>query len=208
MIVGAGAWEGACIILFVGIGFTVVPILLAFLRRVRLEDAVPWFEGATQLRGQQQRLQDHYARIRGTLVYWKNQATAHHRVHLSRVLWSLLSSALLPVLIQFYEPQKPAAVVFMTILPLWTGLLVIIALTFRSEEQYQGFRRQESDYYDLSRQLLDTPSDDDDELRQQVDSYISTVEEIRKMARKVETGGPPSALEARGPLRLPPPGTG
>ena len=58
----------------------------------------------------------------------------------------------------------------------------------------QNIDKQESDYYDLSRTLLDFPSQTPEILKQQVDEYIEKVADIRRFARRIETGSSPSVL--------------
>ncbi|MBW4623711.1 MAG: hypothetical protein KME17_30665 [Cyanosarcina radialis HA8281-LM2] len=82
----------------------------------------------------------------------------------------------------------------MTLLTTWTGLIVTSAYTFKAEQKYQGFRQQETDYYHITRALLDFPNRDPDLLREQVDEYIRQVENIRRFAWGIETGSPPSIL--------------
>jgi hypothetical protein len=43
----------------------------------------------------------------------------------------------------------------------WTAIVVALAQAFKSEELLRGFRLCESDYYDLTRQLLDWPAKDE-----------------------------------------------
>ena len=187
-------WQIGCIALAIGILVTTIPITTAFLKKIKLNDVGTWFQDGSNLGDQQTRLQEHFSRIQGTLVFWKNKAAAHHRLHSARVIWSLISAVSLPVLIQFYDSSDKWAVAFLTGLTIWTGFIVALAYTFKSEQKYQGFRQQESDYYDISRNLLDFPDDNADTLKVQVDEYIKKVENIRKFARNVETGSPPSAI--------------
>ncbi|NET25963.1 hypothetical protein [Okeania sp. SIO1I7] len=187
-------WAIGVIILCIGIFITIVPIIRAFLKKIDLDSAGTWFDNANNLGEEQERLKEHFSRIKGTLVYWKNQAAAYQRLDSARVIWSLISAISLPVLIQFYDATDKLAVSFMTLLTTWTGLIVTVAYTFKAEEKYQGFRQQESDYYDISRTLLDFPNSDPQLLKQQVDEYIQKVADIRKFARRIETGSPPSAL--------------
>jgi hypothetical protein len=146
------------------------------------------------LGAQKKRVLDHYSRMRGTLRFWKNKATAHHRLHLARVIWSLISGVSLPVLVQLFQKADVWSVQFMTILTTWTGLVDALAFTLRSEEKYQGFRQQESDFYDKCRELLDFVKADDPELETMIDEYIRLIHEVRKVGRRVETSSPPSAL--------------
>ena len=189
-----GWWQAGVVVLAVSIVATITPILFSFLGFAGLNDPGDWFDKATDLGDQQQRLVAHYSRIRGTLQFWKNKAAAHYRLHLARVFWSLLSAVILPVLIQRFDRNNGWSVLFMTVLTTWTGLIVALAYTFKSEERYQGLRQQESDFYDVSRGLLDSAFKDDAERNQKVNNYIEIVRSIRRTARRVETGSPPSAL--------------
>jgi hypothetical protein len=187
-------WLAASVVLLLGILGTIVPVALAFLKKIKLDKPTSWFDKATVLGAQQQRLLDHEARIQGTLLFWKNKAAAHGRLHSSSVLWSLFSAVSLPVLVQLYEKSLMWSNVFLTTLTFWTGLVVALAHTFKSEELYRGFRQCESDYYDLTRRLLDYPAKTEQELDAQVDAYLETVYRIRALGRDVETNSPMSVL--------------
>ncbi|GAB2672430.1 hypothetical protein [Nocardia goodfellowii] len=189
-----GWWQAGVAVLTVGTVATAAPIVFSFLNFGELNDPGEWFSSASQLGTEQSRVLEHYSRIHGTLRFWKNRAAAYHRLHLARVFWSLLSAVLLPVLIQRFEHADGWSVLFMTAFTTWTGLVVGIAYTFKAEEKYQGLRQQESDFYDVCRRLLDTTSATDQNLKQKVDDYIEVVSLIRRTARRVETGSPPSAL--------------
>lgn len=189
-----GWWQAGVAVLAVSIAATIAPILFSFLNFAGLNEPGDWFDKATNLGSEQQRLVAHYSRIRGTLRFWKNKAAAYHRLHLARVFWSLLSAVILPVLIQLFNRTNGWSVLFMTVLTTWTGLIVALAYSFKSEEKYQGLRQQESDFYDVSRELLDSTFKDNVELTEKVNKYIETVSSIRRTARRVETGSPPSAL--------------
>ncbi len=190
-------WISGTVVLLVAILITTLPIGQAFLNQVAIDAAPKWIEDANNLGPQKQRVQDHYARMKGTLVFWKNKAAAHDRLDSARVVWSLLSAVLLPVLVQIYDARRFWAVVFMTLLTTWTGFVVALAYTLKSEQLYQGMRQQESDFYDLARHLLDFADPNDPNLQATVDQYIADAENIRQTARRVETGSPPSALDLR-----------
>jgi len=189
-----GWWQAGVAVLTIAIVATVAPIAFSFLNFGELNDPGDWFQSASQLGAEQSRVLAHYSRIHGTLRFWKNRAAAYHRLHLARVFWSLLSAVLLPVLIQRFERADGWSVLFMTALTTWTGLVVGMAYTFKAEEKYQGLRQQESDFYDVCRRLLDTTNAADPDLKKKVDDYVEIVSLIRRTARRVETGSPPSAL--------------
>lgn len=180
-------WYFASIILFVFILTTIGIILYAYFQKVQLIKPEKWFDQAIEFKEQLQRLVDHQERINGTLVFWKNKAALHNRLNMATVYWSLISSIIIPVLLQFFDKNNFWATVFMTALSTWTAILIALAQTFKSEEKYRGFRQCESDYYDLSRELLDNPAKDEDDLKVQVDEFLEIVSQIRKIGRAIET---------------------
>jgi hypothetical protein len=190
-------WAAGIATLVISIVGTAIPIAYAVLHRVDINAAPVWIENTTNLGAQHERVKEHYGRMKGTLIYWKNEAAAYHRLDTARVIWSLVSAVSLPVLIQYYDQTVPLANAFLTILTTWTGLIVSLAYTLKAEQRYQGMRQQESDFYDIARNLLDSTSPDDPQLKEKVDEYIKRVEAIRRTARKVETAAPPSALDIR-----------
>jgi hypothetical protein len=189
-----GAWQAGVAGLAVAILTTVFPVAFGFLGFEKLHPAGQWFDTAIQLGSQQQRVVAHYSQIEGTLRFWKSKAAAYRRLHLARIYWSLGSGASLPVLVQCYDKAENWSKVFMTILTFWTGLVVVVAHTLRAEEKYQGFRQQESDFYDTSRELLMFTKKEDVDLEQKVDEYLRTIARVRAVGRRVETSSPPSAL--------------
>lgn len=189
---GINIWQMAFYLLLIGIALTVIPIVFAFQKRIKLDKPNYWFKEADFLGDQKERLIVNESRIHGTLLYWKNQAAAHKKLHDANIFWGLIASVSLPVLVQFYDKNDIWATTFMTVMTFWTGLIFAIDFTFKSESKYQGFRASESDYYDITRVLLDTPERDKEKIEKLVNEYIETVEKIRKMARRIETGIPPS----------------
>ncbi|MES2328183.1 MAG: hypothetical protein V4539_01185 [Bacteroidota bacterium] len=185
-------WQIGFMALMLGILLTTIPIIFAFRKKIKLDKPKFWFKEADFLGDLRVRLIATEGRIQGTLIYWKNQAAAHRILHTANIFWGLIASVSLPVLVQFYDKNDAWASSFMTVMTFWTGLIFAISYTLKSESKYQGFRATESDFYDITRQLLDTPERDEEKLEQLVNDYIKTVEEIRKMARRIETGIPPS----------------
>jgi len=189
-------WEYMFYLVLVAATGTMLPIVYAFLKKVKLNKVSQWFGEANSFEEQKERLVVHESRIAGTLVYWKNKAAAHHRLHLARVTWSLVSAVTLPVIVQFYDSGNPWSVAFLTALTIFSGFIVALAHAMKSEEMYRGFRECESDYYDVARQLLDNPTDTPEARKEQVDKFLITAEKIRKAGRKVETSSPPSGLNS------------
>lgn len=185
-------WKYGLVALLIAIVVTTIPIVLAFMKKVKLDKPKYWFDEADFFGDQKERLKATEGRIQGTLVYWKNQAAAYRLLHNANIFWGLIAAVSLPILVQFYDKTEFWSLAFMTVLTFWTGLIFAIAHTLKSESKYQGFRATESDFYDLTRELLDTPERDPEELKKLVNDYILTVEKVRKVARRIETGIPPS----------------
>ena len=185
-------WKYGLVALLIAIVLTIIPIVLAFMKKVKLDKPKYWFDEADFFGDQKERLKATEGRIQGTLVYWKNQAEAYRLLHTANIFWGLIAAVSLPILVQFYDKTEFWSLAFMTGLTFWTGLIFAIAHTLKSESKYQGFRATESDFYDLTRELLDTPERDSEALKKLVNDYILTVEKVRKVARRIETGIPPS----------------
>ena len=188
------AWQALFALVIVGALVTMIPIIAAFMKQVKLDKARIWFKETEIFEEQQSRLAAHEERILGTLVYWKNKAAAHHRLHSASVIWSLISAVSLPVLVQFYDANDTWSVAFLTAMTVFSGFVVALSHALKSEEMSRGFRECESDYYDCARALLDNPANTVDERNTQVDKFIETVRAIRMAGRKVETNRPPSGL--------------
>jgi len=187
-------WEYLFYLVLLSAVFTMAPIIMAFLKKVKLNKPPNWFVNSTSFEEQSERLVEHESRIAGTLVYWKNKASAHHYLHTARVIWSLISAVTLPVIVQFYDSANSWSVAFLTALTIFSGFIVALAHALKSEEMFRGFRECESDYYDIARQLLDNPASTPDARKAQVDTFFESVERIRKAGRKVETNRPPSGV--------------
>lgn len=169
-------WAAGIASLIVAIIGTSIPIVYALLHKVDVSEAPVWIENTKNLGDQHERVIEHYGRIKGTLVYWKNEAAAYHRLDTARVVWSLISAVALPVLLQYYDQSDALANAFLTILTTWTGLVVSLAYTLKAEQKYQGMRQQESDFYDVARSLLDNAKPNEPQLKEKVDNYITRVE--------------------------------
>lgn len=180
-------WCIGTIFLFIFIIITIVIILTAFFKKIQLKKPKKWFDENENLKEQKNRLLDHQDRIIGTLMFWKNKAELYNRLHIARIYWGLISSIIIPVLLQFFDKNNIWANAFMTILTTWTAIIVGLAQILKAEEKYRGYRQCESDYYDLSRELLDNLPKDESELKKTVDEYLEITSQIRKIGRVIET---------------------
>lgn len=180
-------WVVGIIVIINFIIWTIVCLFEAYFKKIKLKKPKIWFDNTKSLGKEKDRLIEHGERMLGTLNFWKNSAEFHNRLVIARVYWGLVSSILIPVLIQFYEKTNFAANIFMTLLTTWTSLITILGYTLKSDEKYRGYRQSESDYYDLARELMDNASDDETELKNQVNQFLDLATKIRKLGRAIET---------------------
>lgn len=187
-------WIIGNVILLIAALFTSVQIAAAAYKKISLHEGGSGFEDSNKFskeaRGE---LIQHYSRIQGTLIFWKNQATLYERLYKYAVVWSIVSAVLIPVLIQVFDPTNIWSRIFMTVLSISTGLLIALSRGFKSEELFRAFRTSESDFYDLRRRLLDLPDNFGKSEQEILDNYFKQVAKIRKAARDAELNNPPSA---------------
>lgn len=188
-------WQAGTAALCIAIAGTIIPIVWAFFGYATLHCSGDWFDSSDDLSQFKARLMSNYSRINGTLRYWKSKAAAHQRLYFAQVLWASLTGVSLPILVQYFEKSSQWPTLFFTILTAWNGILLVLAYTLHSRELYQGFRQQESDFYDESRRLLNEARHDDPNLSARVEEYLEMVASIRRVGRRVETGAPPSAID-------------
>ena len=168
---------------------TVVDILDAHLRWQPLKLAKPWFEESFPPPYKEQ-LVSNYQRMFGTLTFWKNRARLFEKISKYSILWSIVAGILVAALIQDYDKNNEHEKLFLTLLLVWSTIATAVSRSFKAEELYRGFRQTESDYYDVSRRLIDRRSSAEN-MREQIDAYFKTVEQIRKAARDAETSNQP-----------------
>jgi hypothetical protein len=192
----ASVWIASSILLIYSILLTSYLIAREFLLRKALFASGSWFKDSKDLSEHEARLSANYDRIKGTLTFWKSGASAHKTLHNAQVLWGAITGVLLSVLIPISKGEAQVeANIFLTLLATWNVVLLTLSFVFSAREKYHGFRQAESDFYDSSRDLLNTAKKGDGNLEQKVDEYIELVKQIRKTGRRVEIGAPPSARD-------------
>jgi hypothetical protein len=90
---------------------TFVPVLWAILFNAELHDDVPSF-AESPLKDNKEaihRLQQHYKRIFGTLIFWKSAARRNGWFHYYCVGWTIFSTAIIPFLTQAIDPADSAS---------------------------------------------------------------------------------------------------
>jgi hypothetical protein len=169
---------------------SLIPVLLAAFGSVKLHPGGPAFEEALCFSPEaKQRLAQNYERMRGTLAFWKQQATKYERLHLYCMLWLIVLSAVTPVLTLAVPqyPNDPFAKWVLTAAALQISIITGIHKFFKVEVNFKAFRQGESEFYDTYRRMIDNPrsfaSSEDEQLIQ----YFSQVSLVRKKVRNAET---------------------
>jgi len=130
-------------------------------------------------------LEQHYSRIMGTLKFWKNQANKYGHFHTYCLIWITISAILIPVITQFVG-DGPYSKLVLTVISLYTTILLSLHRAFKIENHYKAYRKGESEFYDLYRRLLDRPSVFGNDEPKQLETYFIEVEKIRKIIRDSE----------------------
>lgn len=168
-----------------------VPVVFAMLKKVRLHPGgdtfseSPYFTDANKTL-----LQQHFSRLHGTLVFWKNKAEWHKRFHYYTLFWTIPVSILIPIITQTVNTTFEAKL-FLTIISTHTAILIAFHRALKVENNFKAFRHGESEFYDLYRQLLDRPKSFGDTEEIQLQTYFIEVEKIRRTVRILETDNLP-----------------
>jgi len=170
---------------------TLVPVVRAWLVPVTLNPGGPGFDEATYFsEAARLRLSQNYERIKGTLAFWKHEATKYERTHIYWMLWIIVLSVSVPVLTQVtrtYGAEDNFSGIFLTIATTHIALITSLHKFFKVEPNFKAFRLGESEFYDTYRRLLDTPNTFGQTEDQQVEKYFELVSLIRKGVRGAET---------------------
>ncbi len=166
---------------------TFLPTLFAISRKVKL------FEGGTAFKESsafsddaKSKLVQHDSRIQGTLIFWKNEAEKYRNFHYYTLIWTTLSSTVIPILAQTIT-QDFYSKLLITFISSHIAVLLAFHRAFKVDKNFQAFRQGESEFYDLRRRLLDRPHTFGANEKKQLDSYFEQVEIIRKFVRNAET---------------------
>ena len=180
------------IICYIGLALaSFVPVAIAMLKKVKLHPGgetfseSPYFSDANK-----KLLRQHFTRLHGTLVFWKNKAEWHKRFHYYTLFWTIPVSILIPIITQTVDTTFEAKL-FLTIISTHTALLIAFHRALKIENNFKAFRHGESEFYDLYRRLLDRPNSFGATEEKQLETYFIEVENIRRAVRIAETDNLP-----------------
>lgn len=168
---------------------TFVPVGRAILKRVNLNEANFSFSHSPHFSEMNRTLlEQHYDRLKGTLIFWKNNASMYGHFHHYCVAWTILGGISIPFLAQAITGD-PFSKWSLTIISAHVAVLFVSQKGFKVEQNYKNYRLGESEFYDLRRRLLDMPHKLGDTEEEQIKRYFELVEAIRADMRVREVDG-------------------
>lgn len=176
---------------------TLIPTILAIIKRVKLHPGGDSFNESLYFTdGNKQVLKQHYSRIQGTLIFWKNQAEKFKHFHYYCLSWTIPTSILIPIITQYIN-HDPYSKLLLTVISTHTALVLAFHRGFKVDKNFKAFRHGESEFYDTYRRLLDRPESFGNTQEEQIDRYFQEVEAIRKAVRNSETDNLPNIEEIK-----------
>jgi len=191
-ILGGDRWDQATFTYVAAALLTAMPIISAALRKVKLHPNGCSFKDSPNFEeDDKQRLEQHYSRMHGTLLFWKNAAEKYRRFHYYCLLWSIPISVTIPIVTQAITDGNGSKL-FLTVVSTHAAVLLGLHKGLKVENSFKAFRHGESEFYDLYRRLLDTPNKFGQTAEEQIASYFEQAEQIRRYVRNAETDNFPS----------------
>ena len=172
------------------------PTIQAMRRKIKLHPGGSSFSQANYFSEEEKKnLDDHFSRIQGTLVFWKNVAEKYRCFHYYCLFWTIPISLLIPIITQTITDENSSRL-FLTIISTHAAILLSFHKGFKVENNFKAFRHGESEFYDLYRRFLDSPTKFGKNKQDQIQSYFEQVEQVRKYVRNAETDNFPTLEEA------------
>lgn len=189
-------WSIAILVYVILAAVTFLPVLRILLKPVALNPGGPSFDESPSFTDKAKlKLQQHFDRLRGTLSFWKNQAEKYRAFHRYCLCWSITAGVLVPFLAQAIGSDGVSKWL-VTIVSAHAALMLGFSKGFRVEQNYKAFRQGESEFYDLYRRFLDSPTEFGETEDEQLDTYFAQVNFIRKIVRSAEIDNIPAIEEA------------
>ena len=189
-IIAVGIYLGAAVLTF-------TPTLRAILKKVKLFPGGASFDDSPYFSTEGKKLlNQHYSRIQGTLIFWKNQAEKYKYFHYYCLIWSIPISILIPIITQLIDVNYYSKL-FLTVISGHAALLIGFHQGLRIESNYRAYRNGESDFYDLYRQMLDEPKSFGQTEDERITQYIKEVAIVRKLVRNAEINNFPTLEDVK-----------
>lgn len=95
---------------------TFLPTLRAIIKKIKLYPSGSSFKESPHFSDKAKTLlEQHYSRIQGTLLFWKNEANKYTRFHFYCLGWTIPSATLIPIITQLID-SSPYSKTFLTII--------------------------------------------------------------------------------------------
>lgn len=185
----SGMWENV-IKVYVGIGLlTFTPVLDSILfKETELSSKID-FQDSKFSNGNKERLDLFNKRMKGTLLFWKNNVKIYRNLHYYSVIWTTLISVVMPILIQLINSGGKLLI---TIISVHSAILIAFHKGIKIENNYKRFRICESNFYDAYREILDYHGSNQEEDEKKIREYFNIVRAIRKDGRETEIDNIPN----------------
>lgn len=141
-------------------------------------------------------LSQHYSRIQGTLIFWKNKAEWNRRFHYYTVFWTIPVGVLIPIISQTIDGSQLSKL-FLTVISAHAALLISFHRGLKVESNFRAFRQGESEFYDTYRRMLDRPESFGSDEAIQLRNYFEEIEKIRMFVRNAETDNFPIVSDSK-----------
>jgi hypothetical protein len=172
-------------------------VLQAVFRKVQLKPGGSAFGESPHFSADaKKQLEQHYSRLQGTLLYWKNQAAKYQAMHYFCLFWTIPSAVVIPILTQSVSDANGSKLL-LTVISASTAILLSFHSGLKVEDSYKAFRHGESEFYDMYRRLLDRPWAFGESEKAQLEKYFEDVESLRRFIRNAETKNLATLDEAR-----------
>jgi hypothetical protein len=128
-----------------------------------------------------------FVRLAGSLKFWKKQAAQNKQFHYYVMLWTTVAAPLIPILTQEISDFRPNAKVMLTIVSIHSAILLAFHRLLKPDKAFAAFRKAESNYYDLMRDMLDRPEVMGGKTEaENMSLYLEKVRKLREEARGLE----------------------
>ncbi|HTE29273.1 MAG TPA: hypothetical protein VK666_02790 [Chryseolinea sp.] len=190
-------WTTAIIVYLVVALITFIPTFKALIKKIKLNPGGASFDASPHFSEEGKKLlNQHYSRIQGTLIFWKNEAEKYKFFHYYCILWTIPISILIPIITQLID-QTDSSKLFLTVISSHAAILIGFHQGLRIEGNYKAFRNGESDFYDVYRQMLDEPKSFGETEDKQIDNYIKEAAIVRKLVRNAEINNFPTLEDVK-----------
>jgi len=190
-------WKIGIIVYFAVLIATFIPVALAIAKKVKLNPGGSDFDESQHFDEPAKKLlNQHYSRIQGTLLFWKNQASFYNALHHYCLVWTIPSAVAIPVLTPFIKDGNFSKIA-VTIISAVTAILLAFHKGLKVQDNLKAYRHGESEFYDLVRQLLDRPKSFGENQEKQLEAYFKEIARIRRFVRNAETDNLGSLDDAR-----------